>query len=94
MRALGDRMSSAIREKTSASYRSIVGADWYITTGSHDDWFYDKANMLGFTIEMGDSGRYGFLLPGEQIRSAGMELTEAVLQAAEMAVEDNFGCPG
>lgn len=87
-------MSSAIREKTSTSYRSLLGTDLYITTSAHDDWFYDKADMLGFTIELRDGGRHGFLLPRQQIRPTGMELTEAILQAAELTVEDNFSCPG
>ena len=71
MKALGDRMRSAIREKTSASYRSLTAGDWYIATGAHDDWFYDKAGMLGFTIELRDRGQYGFLLPRQQIRPTG-----------------------
>ena len=79
--------------KTSAVYKSIVGADWYMTTGSHDDWFYDQAGMLGFTIELRDTGQHGFMLPRQQIRTTGMEFTEAILQAAEMTLEDNFGCP-
>lgn len=61
--------------------------DLYITTGTASDWFYgDDASQTnkgfraaGFTIELRDTGRYGFLLPPEQIIPTGEEITAAAI---------------
>ena len=54
-------------------YTSQRAIDLYLTTGSASDWFYsDDANMnnkyraAGYTIELRDTGTYGFVLPPDQ----------------------------
>jgi len=44
-------------------------ASWtlYIASGVSKDWFYDAFDAMSFTIELRDTGQYGFLLPENQI---------------------------
>lgn len=89
---LGDAMANHILSTTGAHYQSNVSAGLAVTTGSHDDWFYDKADMLGYTIELRDKGRYGFVLPKEQIVDTGMDVVAVILRAGERVLEPDFPC--
>ncbi|XP_076358373.1 carboxypeptidase B-like [Tachypleus tridentatus] len=54
----------------------------YKAAGSSLDWTYDKAGVkVGFALELRDTGRYGFLLPKEQIIPTAEE-TWAGIQAS------------
>ena len=37
------------------------------SSGGSDDYFYSQGIPISFTIEMRDTGKYGFLMPEEQI---------------------------
>lgn len=61
-------------------YTSEHAAELYVAAGGADDWFYavPSRGKLGFTLELRDTGRYGFLLPPEQIIPTGEEVWEAI----------------
>jgi murein tripeptide amidase MpaA len=49
----------------------------YQATGSSTDYVYDVAKArFAFTSELRDTGRYGFVLPADQIRPSGIEAFE------------------
>jgi hypothetical protein len=74
---LGDGMSMAIKNLFGSEYVSQVGAELFTATGCCDDWLTSKG-MIGFTIELRDKGKNGFLLPEEEIIPTGQEMFEAV----------------
>ena len=71
LRVLGDEMARAIMEVDGKRYTNQKSIGLYPTTGSADDWMYsDDANenngqyrAASYTIELRDTGAYGFLLP-------------------------------
>ena len=85
-------MSQAILRSSKQVYTSDIAAGMYISTGTCEDWFYDKADMLGFTIELRDRGQFGFLLPKEQIVPTGEELTKGMLEAVDDMLASDFPC--
>jgi hypothetical protein len=74
LKELGDQMSADIFEVDGKRYTSQKSIQLYLTTGTASDWFYsDDANSnnqyraAGYTIELRDTGFYGFLLPPDQV---------------------------
>ena len=74
MKEIGDQMSEVIFEVHGKRYTSQKAIDLYQTSGTARDWFYsEEANMdneyrsAGYTIELRDTGQYGFLLPPDQV---------------------------
>lgn len=74
LKLLGDAMSLDIRGVHGKIYTSQKSIQLYMTTGTASDWFYsDNANAnsnyraAGYTIELRDTGQYGFELPPEQV---------------------------
>ena len=61
----------------------------YKASGSSPDWAYTKANIkYSFALELRDKGRYGFLLPVDQIRATNEETWAGVrAMAVEIATE-------
>lgn len=58
----------------------------YPASGASDDWAKGKLNIkYSYTVEMRDSGRYGFILPANQIEPAGREALE-LIHVVAMAV--------
>lgn len=57
-------------------------------SGDAKDWIYGVKNVpFAATIELRDNGRYGFLLPADQIVEVCTELTDGMIgliKAAEM----------
>ena len=58
-------------------YCTLYMLKW-LYLGSPDDWMSAKLGMIGFTIELRDTGNYGFLLPPAQIVPQGEEAWKAV----------------
>jgi len=56
----------------------------YPTSGGSNDWTYENLGILhSYVIELRDTGRYGFLLPADQIEPSGVETFEAMKVAME-----------
>uniref|UniRef100_U3I469 Carboxypeptidase B2 n=1 Tax=Anas platyrhynchos platyrhynchos TaxID=8840 RepID=U3I469_ANAPP len=53
-----------------------------LAPGGSDDWAYDLGIKYSFTIELRDTGTYGFLLPPEEIRPTCLEALSAVKEIA------------
>lgn len=52
----------------------------YAAAGGADDWAKGVAGVkYSFTIELPDTGRYGFILPASHIQSVAKEALAAVL---------------
>lgn len=67
-------MSDDMFEVHGKKYISQKSIQLYLTTGTASDWFYsDDANVnnkyraAGYTIELRDTGMYGFQLPPNQV---------------------------
>ncbi len=65
------------------TYRSMLSAGLYPTSGGADDWFYVKAGVPGFTLELRDSGQNGFVLGPEHIRPTGREMFISIQTAVK-----------
>lgn len=50
----------------------------YPATGGSDDWTYSTGIIWSYTVELRDTGRFGFLLPPEEIIPNGQEIWAAV----------------
>ncbi|GAB1303476.1 Carboxypeptidase B2 [Apodemus speciosus] len=57
-------------------------ASGYLAPGGSDDWIYDLGIKYSFTIELRDTGRYGFLLPERYIKPTCAEALAAVSKIA------------
>ncbi|XP_070578456.1 carboxypeptidase B-like [Ptychodera flava] len=61
----------------------------YLGSGVSQDWAYDVANITySYTIELRDTGEYGFILPEDQIIPSGVETYEG-LKAAIRYIMNN-----
>jgi len=82
MKASGDGIAAAIRAQSGKIYTSQKSIELYVTTGTASDWFYvNKVRpeyTYGITIELRDTGAYGFLLPPDQILPTALEINAAM----------------
>lgn len=79
--------------KSVAALKGIYGTDYefgpssttiYPTSGGTDDWTYGNLNVVhSYCIELRDTGKYGFLLPVDQILPTGSETFAAIKVAME-----------
>jgi len=77
---VGDGIAAAIRANGGKTYTSEHGADLYPASGAADDWGYVVAKIpLVYTIELRDTGSYGFQLPANQIIPTGVESFAALV---------------
>lgn len=63
----------------------------YLAPGGSDDWIYDLGIKYSFTIELRDTGRYGFLLPERYIKPTCTEALAAVLKIARHVIRNLGG---
>lgn len=64
------------------------GSLLYPAAGASDDWAKGSLGIkYAYTIELRDSGRFGFILPASQIEKTGLEALEYVNVVAK-AVAD------
>ena len=60
----------------------------YAANGGSADWVYGNQGKFGFSIELRDTGTYGFVLPPEQILPTCQENLPAILRLSEWASSD------
>jgi len=78
-----------IAQAAAAELKSLYGTEYtvgnaqavlYTTSGGSRDWAKGYHNIpLSFTYEMRDTGRYGFLLPAEEIIPNAMEIWRSLI---------------
>jgi len=85
LETLGEDMKAAIFDVHGKTY--IMGQTisiFYPASGGSDDWGYDimleakRPNPLSYTFELRDKGKYGFLLPADQIKENCQEVDAAI----------------
>ncbi|XP_064089308.1 uncharacterized protein LOC135203508 isoform X2 [Macrobrachium nipponense] len=79
-------MAGQIKNKTQAVYRAGNGAvTLYSAAGTSFDWVSYAMNITyAYTIELRDTGSYGFTLPASQILPAVRDVWEAVSRLATL----------
>uniref|UniRef100_A0A6I8PGF7 Carboxypeptidase B2 n=1 Tax=Ornithorhynchus anatinus TaxID=9258 RepID=A0A6I8PGF7_ORNAN len=84
---LAGQAADAIQKKSkNINYRHGPSAEIiYLAPGGSDDWAYDAGIKYSFTIELRDTGRYGFLLPQRFIKPACIDAMSAVYTIASHA---------
>ncbi|XP_054575737.1 carboxypeptidase B2 [Eptesicus fuscus] len=60
----------------------------YLAPGGPDDWIYDLGIKYAFTIELRDTGKYGFLLPKHFIKPTCREALAALSKIAWHAIRN------
>jgi len=66
--------SDALYEVHGTIFDPINSADLYPAAGAADDWYKSIGMRYVFTTELRDTGRYGFVLPKDQIIPSGEEM--------------------
>jgi len=74
LKIIGDGISFEIQRNSGKRYTSQRSIDLYITTGTASDWYYTEGIWAAYTIELRDTGTYGFILPPSQIVPTGVEI--------------------
>eukprot|EP00039_Didymoeca_costata_P031543 m.35215 g.35215 ORF g.35215 m.35215 type:complete len:436 (-) comp8858_c0_seq1:57-1364(-) len=87
LRECGAKMASGLQGVYGTKFTNIKVAELYVNSGSSLDWFYGKGSSTnggvrayGMGVELRDEGRYGFLLPPNEIVSSGQEMTMAMME--------------
>ncbi|XP_021231482.1 carboxypeptidase B2 [Numida meleagris] len=89
LESLAKKAAYAIRRTTKEIYKPGPGAQTiYLAPGGSDDWAYDLGIKYSFTIELRDTGTYGFLLPSAQIRPTCREALSAVKEIAQHVLQN------
>jgi len=86
LKQIGDSFSAAVLGVHGTRFTSQKAIQLYVTSGTARDWFYGKEasdgnrgyRAAGYTIELRDTGNYGFQLPPNQIIPQGQEIVPAV----------------
>jgi len=74
VKSIGDTIRARILAVNNVAYTSEPSWQLYYTTGTAQDWYYSQAAVpVSFTIELRDTGTYGFQLPANQIKPTGAE---------------------
>jgi len=79
---VGDGIRDTIRASGGVQYTSEASWELYFTAGTAQDWYFSEGTSgiklpLSYTIELRDTGNYGFQLPPAQIIPTGKENWEA-----------------
>ncbi|XP_055711146.1 zinc carboxypeptidase-like [Phlebotomus papatasi] len=87
---IGTATYDKLKEIHGTEYTVESAFDLYICTGSSIDWVYGEAGIkLGFTYEFRDTGRYGFILPADQIIPNAIEILQSII--AMLDESDSLG---
>ncbi|XP_055308561.1 uncharacterized protein LOC129572592 [Sitodiplosis mosellana] len=77
---IGQKTKQAIAKRYGTQYKvGNTGQAIYLASGGSDDWVYDSLNvLLSYTFEFRDTGRYGFVLPANQIIPNSLEVIDGL----------------
>jgi len=90
LKIIGDGVSFEIQAKSGKKYVSQKSIELYVTTGSAGDWYYGPGGIwASYTIELRDTGTYGFLLPPAQIVPTGDEIWESMRYFCSIVLDTN-----
>ena len=84
---LSTEMSGAIQGVHGEFYNPIQSVDLYPAAGDSSDWYYGQLGATSFTVELRDTGNFGFVLPPEQILPTAQENFEGMLLFAERTTQ-------
>jgi len=93
LESVGQAGVKAIERTHGTQYRVGASASiLYTASGTASDWAYEKAGIkYSYTIELRDTGAFGFLLPKQQIIPTGEETFNGLLaMIAQMEKNDNL----
>jgi murein tripeptide amidase MpaA len=86
---LGAEMQKAVQNVHGTFFENIHAAELYTASGGADDWFgTHTAQQKAYTFELRDTGRYGFLLPANQIIPSGEEILPAFVLFARDTLKE------
>jgi len=88
LKIIGEGVRYTISEVYGVDYENIKSIALYITDGTASDWFYQEGIWAAYTIELRDTGRYGFVLPANQIIPNGEEIWNSMLYFWETVIAD------
>ncbi|XP_078487293.1 carboxypeptidase B-like [Ciona intestinalis] len=85
---LSSRAAQAIKDTTGMDYTFGPGYDsMYLVSGGSKDMAYNNQIPLSWTIELRDTGKYGFVLPESQIEGTCQEMYQAMIVIADEAMK-------
>ncbi len=74
LRSTGMLMKQSLQDASGMNWTAgPTGTALYIASGVSPDYFYDRFNSPAYTIELRDTGQFGFILPESQILPAQVE---------------------
>ncbi|XP_017768607.1 PREDICTED: carboxypeptidase B-like [Nicrophorus vespilloides] len=87
LQTVAQKASNAIRASGGPAYTfGPAGSTLYPASGGSDDWAKGTVGMkYAYTIELRDSGRYGFVLPATYIKPTATEAWQALRVIAQAA---------
>jgi len=91
LKILGDGISYEISRNSGKAYTSQRSIDLYITSGTASDWYYEEGIWAAYTIELRDTGQYGFVLPPAQIIPTGNEIWASMKYFVKAVVDSHPG---
>lgn len=92
MSACGEEMSAAAKAVHGYTYEAgQVYTTIYPAYGSSVDYALSVGVDLSYVVELRDTGRYGFLLPPDQIIPTAEEMVAAVEAMANYIIHNNIG---
>jgi len=74
IKQLAEDASDALYQVHGTIFDPINSAELYPAAGASDDWYKSIGMRFVFTTELRDTGRYGFVLPKDQIIPSGEEM--------------------
>jgi len=84
LKSLADDMAEVIRSTSGSVYISQKSSQLYTSTGTASDWYYssdgnvnNEFRAAAYTIELRDTGEYGFVLPPDLVLFGGSPRTVA-----------------
>jgi len=89
-KSIGDTIRNRILAVHNVAYTSEPSWELYYTAGTAQDWYYAEAKVpISFTIELRDTGTYGFQLPANQIKPTGEENWAGFVYFAQEVIKDD-----